>query len=354
MPEHALYYPEWVISDPSFLAESLLYWDRLSCMVPREEDRELPWHEDEQVRNLMIEAHERFVSRLVPTDEQKARVHQKIKAFIELEPPEWCRPENLKPQHRQVISAYKFPPETLNLLRARDWVSQVPRSDNLHLQLIANAAANVLLGALAEECSSPTMPKVTDDPGSFSASCNRFLTELGAQHGLTFQERGIVQPPPAQDSNFSLLLLRIPHLKVDQDGSPAEVLRRILQARQDPDLEGPRKAFQRKVDEYLGKMRTVEANERSLFAQEFQDELERDLERFNRELRRTGLRSIVSKEGIVALMVGAATGALSLGLGLVLGLAGQLLAYEEKRREVFEKHWSSWVFSLDAPRLSIW
>jgi hypothetical protein len=29
MPKNALYYPEWTINDPLFMAEALLYWDHM-------------------------------------------------------------------------------------------------------------------------------------------------------------------------------------------------------------------------------------------------------------------------------------------------------------------------------------
>src|SRR5437762_13731462 len=71
MPNHALYYPEWNISDPTFLAESLLYWDRLACIVPFSDFKERPWHPDKEMRKAMGEAHEKYVSPYVPTDEVK-------------------------------------------------------------------------------------------------------------------------------------------------------------------------------------------------------------------------------------------------------------------------------------------
>ena len=42
MPNHALFYPEWNISEPVFLGESLLYWDRLACIVPFRDFKEAP------------------------------------------------------------------------------------------------------------------------------------------------------------------------------------------------------------------------------------------------------------------------------------------------------------------------
>ena len=181
MPKHALYYPEWHISDPVFLAESLLYWDRLGCMMPPEESRPTdmnPWHEDSDMKAALAEAHERFVSPVVPTEEQKQRAHKRIQLFAEKDAPEWCRPENLTPHHRQIFSATKFSMDTLTLLQERGWTAQHPDKNKPNLQVIFDAAADLLLGALADACGSNTMPPITDDPGSFTANCNLLLSEL--------------------------------------------------------------------------------------------------------------------------------------------------------------------------------
>jgi len=352
MPAHALYYPEWGISDPLFLAESLLYWDRLGCIVPDPDFRPNPWHKDQEVLAVLQEANDRFVTPLVPTPEQKARAHERIKTFAEHEPPAWCRPKNLAPLHRTIFSAYKFAPETVQLLRDHGWITQFPQPNKLEIQLIADAAADLVIGALADECSSSSMPPVTDDPGSFSSNCNLVLTELGAQHGISFKKAGVVRPGQEQ-SDFSLLLMKIPHLSLEQDRFDIEMLRRVLAAREDPEIDGRRKAFQRKVDEYLQRMRAVEAPEMSVMADEFRDELNADLELLKRELRRAGLGALVSKEGIVATVAAALKG-ITLDLGIALGLVGELFSYRTKRREAFEKHWSSWIFSLEAPKLTVW
>lgn len=201
MPEHALYYPEWTINDPVFLAESLLFWDRLACLVPFADFDGQPWHDDEEVRKLMAEAHERYIFPLVPTEAQKQQAHRSIAAFAEHDPPDWCRPENLKPHEKQIFSAYKFAPETVDLLRERGWTKQFPHPNNLEIQLIADAAADLMLGALAEACSSPTLPPITDDPGSFTANCNLLLNELGAPTGITTDAKKVKQSvvPEASD-----------------------------------------------------------------------------------------------------------------------------------------------------------
>ena len=55
----------------------------------------------------------------------------------------------------------------------------------------------------------------------------------------------------------------------------------------------------------------------------------------------------------MAVIVGVATGALNVGVGLAFGLAGGLVSYQQKRREAFAKHWSSWTFSTATDRFSL-
>ena len=87
---HALYYPTWTIDDPVFLFEALLYWDRLACIVPHERFPFHPSGSTPDLRKAMAEAHEQFVSRIVPTDEQKRAAHTRIEVFADREAPEWC------------------------------------------------------------------------------------------------------------------------------------------------------------------------------------------------------------------------------------------------------------------------
>ena len=125
--------------------------------------------------------------------------------------------------------------------------------------------------------------------------------------------------------------------------------------RNDPGMDEMRRSFREKVDGYVEKLRKTKGGERELIAQEFRSDFEADRTILRRELRRCGLGAIVSKEGFVGLVAGIATGDLiSPGLGLAIGLAGDWLGYRQKRREAFDKHWTSWVTSNAVDRFSIW
>lgn len=355
MPQHALFYPEWHISDPFFLAESLLYWERLACIVPFPDFKDFPHHADAEMRKVLAAAHEQFVSPVVPTDAQKKRVHDRLIAFAEKPAPEWCQPKNLKPEHSQVFSAYKFSGETVSMLRESGWTfPKKSKGKDLELQVISDSAANLMMSVLADECSSATMPAITDDPGSFKANCNLLLTELGASNGLTDRKKTPPNRGHLRQSDHSFLLAKIPHLGFSKGTLDATVFRRLLDARKHSELEERRKNFCLKVDEYIGLLQTAEDPERHVIGEHFQLELDLNLRNTKKELRRAGLEALCSKEGAVAIMSGVLAGTLNPGIGIAMTLTGGLLAYQKARREALDKHWSSWVFSATSRKFTIW
>src|SRR5574341_1899504 len=129
-----------------------------------------------------------------------------------------------------IIAENKLCYDTVNLLRKKGWVARLPGTSRQEYLgddywVLHSAVANLILGAVADECSSPTMPPVTDDPGSFTANCNLLLTELGAQHGITFKESRTSKSETKEgDSAFSLL--RVPRLSL-KEGFQGEALRRV-------------------------------------------------------------------------------------------------------------------------------
>lgn len=355
MLERALHYPEWSINNPLFLAESLLFWDQIACMVPYKGFHPEPWHEDSDIRKLLEEAHERFIYPLVPTSAQKQRAHSRIVEFASHEPPEWCKPDNLTPSHKHVVSAYKFDYQTMDMLRDAGWVEQYQQANNLELQVIADSAAHLMLGALAEACSTPTLPPVTDDPGSFSASCNLLLEEIGAPTGITSTKRRKFESKASGDSDYIFLMSDIPYLGFHKDRFNPDCLRRIIDYRDKPEIDEQRKAFRDKIHEYQADLRgTKDPNERDMIAKQFRHDLDADLVLLKRQLRTAGLEALISKDGICAILLGVAVGTVQPHIGLALGLAGEAMATQKKRQEAYDKHWSSWIMSTSGPRLGLW
>jgi hypothetical protein len=106
---------------------------------------------DAELQDAVGDLNDAFVSGIAPTPEQQRAVHERLRFFLEQDPPEWCRPENLEPETEAYFSTWKFSEDTYQLLRDHGWIrdEENPDSDELRIRTIAGAAMNVLLGALA-------------------------------------------------------------------------------------------------------------------------------------------------------------------------------------------------------------
>jgi hypothetical protein len=68
---------------------------------------------------------------------------------------------------------------------------------------------------------------------------------------------------------------------------------------------------------------------------------------------------LVDKEGLIALFVGGGAGTAFFGpLGSAIGVTAAavraVFSARESRRGAMERHWTSWLFSLEQPRLALW
>lgn len=358
MPERALYYPEWGIADAAVLFESLLYWDRLACIVPFDGFQPQGSGEPELHRESQ-ELHDRFVTGLAPSSEQRHAVHERIVAFIDEPAPEWYRPENLRPEQRANISALKIAPQTEQLLQNRGWVRPAPQGAE-RLYDISLAAADLILAALVDEFSSETLPPLTGDPAAYSATCNALLQQLRVSKGIVPDDDAerIAVGQGAEDAFLATSFLR---LGISAKSVTPNMLRRLRDLRDDPDFDGQRAQFCKKVDEYVADVRAAPDVERPLVYDDWKQRLAQDRQALRRDLRRAGFETIIEKESVVSLFV---TGGVSsvaaaslgpVGLAIGLGLAGARLAAEwrTRRRQAAERHWTSFLFSVDRPHLGV-
>jgi hypothetical protein len=356
MPQAALYYPDWGIADPEFLFESLLYWDRLAVITPHGSSH-LPLGKrvlEPDLFEAVGALNEAFVSGVAPDVEQQQAAHRRLRVVFEHKPPDWCRPENLTPERSANFSTWKFSGDTLKLLADLGWILDEDKdSDALRMRTVDLAAYNILLGALAAECSSASLPLITHDPGSFRASCNTLLLELGAPRGPSSP------PAPAsgeEDSAFTLC--SIARLGSGKRKVSAKDLQRLYELRMDDGFDAQRQAFRERVDAYVDALRSAPANERQLLVDDWQLELQRDRAGLKRELRRAGFRSIIDKDGVIALVLGGAASSVLGPLGAAIGLSASaarvFFSARQAQHDVLERHWSSWLFSLEKPRAALW
>jgi hypothetical protein len=347
----ALYYPGWGVADPHFMFESLLYWDRLACIVPYGDfPPSAHWPPGFEREAQLL--HERFVSGIEPSEEAKDSVHERLAELFNTEAPAWCRPERLNPGSAAVLSVRKVSARTINMLSERGWLAG--EEDSLEVR-IAEAAAGIVLGALAAEVGSNSMPTVTDDRAVFWASCNGLLRELQSANGIEQDWRGwlrgIGEDDRASDAEVAIVLRRIVKLGIEPTELTPAALGRLRGLREDSGFDEQRQRFCAQLERYLDDLRASPASEHGLLHDHWEQELRADRRALVRELRSAGLESISEREGVVALAAGAAVGigATASGgpLGLVLGLgiagAGSLRSIRKRRREVVEKHWTAWL-----------
>ena len=346
MPARALYYPEWSIGDPVFLAESLLYWDRLAVIVPEPHFFGGVWHADDRIRGLFADLHKEFVTPIVPTEAQKLRVHGRVAALFARDAPEWFQPRALQPTRFTTLAADKFAPETIEMLTHHQWTRRAEARGDLSTYHVSLAAANVVMAALADECSSAQMPPITRDPGGFVAACNSLLQLLAAPQGLTLGDRVGAAVARPIETDLAFLLASVPHVGLGPEPTAGD-LERVIKARRNPDVEALRTTFVAKVDAYLTTLRSAEGGERNIVRDQFLHEMNTALAKLKRELVRVGLGTLLSKEGLCALVAGVVVSAVATpAVGLAIGLGAGLVEYRQKRREVLEKNWASWAFDV--------
>ena len=335
-----------------------MYWDKLATILPFEGFA--AWHGSDELGKELAALDERFLRPLIPTSEQKAAVHTRVAALLREPPPPWLRPAHLMASDEQAtLWAGKLSPSTLALLETSGWLTIGPGEE---AGAIAPAAANLVLAALAEECSSPTLPPITADVGAFRASCNTLLAELQAPAGLTGPAWDVSNPAPtaAPDPTAPAFLLATLSQLAPIPGTvgPRE-LGRLRKLRDDPDFDGQREAFCTTVDHYLKELSEAPPQEVALVVDDWAGRLKRDKELLRRDLRRAKLDAIIDKDGIVALVasgglaaggvvaagvIGGPIGA-AIGLGVVAGRGG--VAYERRKREVLDQHWTAWLYSVE-------
>jgi len=299
---------------------------------------------------LLAEANERLVVPLHPTTEQKLRAHERIKHFASFAAPRKLRPGNFRPETEgATISSQKLAYETVRLLTENEWMRA---ESSLDLNMISAAAGNLVMAALACECSSISMPPLTDDPHGFVASCDLVLDELGIARGLVVG--GDDEKISSTDGDLSFLLEGIPYIANENGDFDCKMLAGALEAREKPDIAGLRGKFRDRVDKFLTQIEGAQAPERQIIRDCFKEEVSNDLRALKKELSFAGLESLVTKEGVVAIGIGALVGtAATPGVGSLLGAIAGLFAYRKNRRDKLDKHWTSWVFAAKHPRFSV-
>jgi hypothetical protein len=349
----ALYYPHWGVANPRFLFEALLYWDQLACIVPYEEFRPRGYAPGELQHGVEL-MHESFVTGLAPTEAQKASVHDTLKELLDFPAPDRWRMEDFAPSGDAVIAMRKLSPDTVRMLIEHSWMLA---GDELS-GWMPEAVAGLVLGAIAREMSSDTMPPVTDERQTFKATCNGLLRELQARQGIGVSPGGDYYPlggdrlDPGAD--VALVLARITKLGIHDEGITPGMFERLHRLRLDTGFNEQRKRFREQVDCYVADLREHPITEHRLIHAHWATVLASDRESLRRELEKAGIQSLTEREGWLAtgIAIAAGTGSFAAMAGappvLLIGV-GLLAAYaitdrlRKRRNELKDGHWTSWL-----------
>jgi hypothetical protein len=296
----------------------------------------------------------------VPTPEQQREVHERVALFAGREPPTWCRPERIKPARAYSIYAGKLAPETVSLLRDSGWGRVHEDGRDTTVVDVEAAVGSIVMSAFADACSSATFTKITSDPGGFMANCNMLLAELGSDRGLVRARDAAAAPADASVAgDVGVLLADVPYLMGSRDGMTANVMRRLLEVREDPEVDARRRAFCDQVDKYLAALRGAKEGERKLVIAEFSDAIEQDLKVLQVRLGRLGVETLLSKDNVLAVLVGGgvayvANPTLGFGAAAAVALGGAAARYQAARQAALDKHWSSWILGKSRRKFSVW
>lgn len=354
MAERALYYPEWVVGDPRFLFESLLYWDQLAVMVPQDGYRPTMSHHDSKLSALLSTVQQKYVTAFAPDNDQKKAAHIRLlEVFENTASPEWLTPDKLKPTQMTSLAVDKLAGDTVHMLESSGWLKKAGKIDGFQTYNASEAAAYVVMAALAEACSSATMPPITRDAGWFMTSCNVLLAEIASPRGLSVGARvgSHLETPVRKDVDFLLEDIELPALARDPTATDFE---RLLEYREDARLNRLRKSYVKKVDEYLVQLRAAKGGERLAIREQFRAERKQSLSALHEELRQLRWDALCSKEGVCAVLFGVASAFAPIA---AFGAAGALEAtrrdYRQKRNEILAENWVSWASGLASARFTL-
>ena len=358
MPRRALYYPHVSIGDPDFLFESLLYWDRLATILPFSGFRP---HRSTDDLNLELAAlEEAYISGITPSRRQKEAVHERLAELIQRQPPKSVfeyRPQNLTADDQgSVIWAKKLSPKTVRMLETSDWIRSV---DDEGFSAIAPAAANIILGTLAQECSSPTLPAITNDAGAFRTSCDTLLADIGASAGLTSASAQSAEQDETDQEQCAFITTAITSLGVIPGSVGARELRILRELRQEAGFDAQRRAFADRVDEYLSELRATPVEEHGLVADDWNERLTLERNALRDELKAAKIEGILDAKGLVGLILAGGFGGGGVVVGGVLGgPVGAVVGLgvtavrasflrQRRRREILSDNWTSWLYTVE-------
>jgi len=338
----ALYYPNWCLNDAVALGEFLLYWDRLTFMTPFK-DWDFPvWNDDRRVEHSLKEAHEKYALPHKPTIAEKARCDKIIRKLFN-EPKEFDKYVAVIGKNPRHIDARKLAPETVEFLEGH----RVLKHFYDETYIAGEAGAHLVMAVLAHCCSSERLPPMTTDETQFT------LQMLSIGDSLVVKSEKREDEVRRLPEAFSVLVKRIKLPKAKKHDP--RFLRQVLIAREKDDVNGYRTKFQSTITHYCKRLMNARSPaEVGDILAEFDSSAETNRKKLQKELRSSGVDAMISKDGVIAVVISVALEAVSAGAGMLAGTGLSWRSYRKARQNVLTKHWTSWLHQIKHPHFSIW
>ena len=342
----ALYYPHTDITNSVIIKNSLLLWDCIETIVPRQgwAPRRVPGN------RLLNEAVDLVVRPRVPTLTERRGAHDSLRDFIRTDLPSSLIRNSPRTWRSAEFLVYpeKFLEETWHMLehgRMAQWVAGASDYG------VPPALGFLMMSILADSCAGSQIQKVTDRVDAYSWISEQHARALGSQYVTGLD---VSQVAPAYD-RLAALSLEVLDAREVPLRKLLEFRRRELRSR-GSDYSAMRRHYLSTLQAHLqrlGKEAKSEADVRELQRQ-FKEEMKQDLADLKAELSLAGKKALLSKEvalsalilagSLVAPVAGiTALGTTVGGVGII-PLAKTAVEYRGARREVLRRHTMSWLF----------
>lgn len=339
----ALYYPSWTLRNPISFAEFLMHWDRLTFMTPEDDWDFYVYHEDDETEKVLREAHDRYAISHKPTDEEKDDCYRLLTKLMESDRFVLEKYVKVSAEKSYEINANKLDQRTVRMLEHQSVMEKYFGKQ----YSVSQASGKMVMAVLAHCCSSNGLPAVTRNDNQYRLQ----MLSLSDVIGVSGSEEE--QSSISKADAFTILINRIgmPGFNTDDPRS----LSKVLVAREKDDVNRYRIVYQKKMDEYCERLqRSTSPAETKDIICDFDEALSSARKKLIKELKLAGVDAVISKEGVIALVAGCALSVASLGLGATLASAIELRAYQKARREVLDNNWTSWLYNVQHPGLSVW
>lgn len=346
--ERPLYYPYMTVSDPGFIAESLLLWDGVRCINPfARDDRDQASFTASEVpagfADVVARFNDELVVRILPAEDDIARLQSWARArFADpvLSPfnPRFAAATDVVRVHHRKLG-YGL----VALLKKGGWASDCSGGVLLH-KVIAVRVLHSLAEIMEVDDSGIT---ITDDATSCFEQQN---LEMVPEDPKAFQRtRGWGPPRPLGSEQYSAvmsLIVDVPRFR-KRDLTPGH-LKRLMDLHGEPGMVHLRRSFSGKVQNLMQAFREQRVGDadatRLLLA-----EIALDRESLQRDLRLAGLEAAMAPAILTGFFTVSAAYAdprlatAAAVIGAAAAIPSGLIRWRREALGLERRHWTAWL-----------